>query len=471
MSARYTSLLGLAFGDCGKGLLTDYLCRAQGAHTVVRFNGGAQAGHNVVLQDGRHHTFAQWGAGTLVSDVVTVLAQPVVIHPTALLVEAQFLAQVGVSDAFDRLLIDERCRVTTPFHQSAGRLREWARGPAAHGSCGVGVGETVRQALADPEVTLRYGDLRHPKRALEKLEHLRSSLRADHGLAWQQMQRPAGAEQERALLGNATVSARWLEQAAICLQRSPPASPARIAAQLLKDGEIVFEGAQGVLLDERHGFHPHTSWSSISTASVDAVLVDLDIHAPVRHWGVLRSYLTRHGHGPLPTCDPRLNVLPEPHNTDQGWQGPFRRGHPDAVLLDYAIAAAGPLDGLVATHLDVFQMLGELQWCTGYRLSETAPHTDAKLRGAIGAVGANPPEHRVKRVEMDAGAVVRRLLPAQSCISEPSDTLTQLLNAAVPVYEQVLRSPQAWREAVEHTAGLPVVHAAYGPRAEDVLTW
>jgi adenylosuccinate synthase len=73
-ATRYVSLLGLGFGDCGKGLFTDHLCGAWQAHTVVRFNGGAQAGHNVVLADGRHHTFSQFGAGSFHAGVATVLA-------------------------------------------------------------------------------------------------------------------------------------------------------------------------------------------------------------------------------------------------------------------------------------------------------------------------------------------------------------------------------------------------------------
>jgi adenylosuccinate synthase len=174
-ATRYVSLLGLGFGDCGKGLFTDHLCGAWQAHTVVRFNGGAQAGHNVVLADGRHHTFSQFGAGSFHAGVATVLASPVVVHPTALRVEEEALRRVGVTDAFARLLIDARSRVTTPFHQAAGRLREWARGAAAHGSCGVGVGETVRQALAAPGDALRYGDLMHRARALEKLEASRAA--------------------------------------------------------------------------------------------------------------------------------------------------------------------------------------------------------------------------------------------------------------------------------------------------------
>ncbi len=280
-TTRYVSLLGLGFGDCGKGLFTDHLCGARQAHTVVRFNGGAQAGHNVVLPDGRHHTFSQFGAGSFHSGVATVLASPVVVHPTALRVEEEALRRVGVADAFTRLLVDARCRVTTPFHQAAGRLREWARGAAAHGSCGVGVGETVRQALAAPGDALHYGDLLHRARALEKLEASRTALRRE--FADMAPLHPEAA-QELALLDDDSLAERWFDAAAPCVHLSPPASADAIGARLAHPGTVLFEGAQGVLLDEWRGFHPHTTWSSISTAAVEAVLHDAGIDAPCSTW-------------------------------------------------------------------------------------------------------------------------------------------------------------------------------------------
>ncbi|WP_198086405.1 adenylosuccinate synthetase [Variovorax sp. E3] len=435
-ATRYVSLLGLGFGDCGKGLFTDHLCGALQAHTVVRFNGGAQAGHNVVLADGRHHTFSQFGAGSFHAGVGTVLASPVVVHPTALRVEAAALEQAGVHDAFSRLLIDARCRVTTPFHQAAGRLREWARGEGAHGSCGVGVGETVRHALAAPDEALHYGDLPHAQFALDKLEASRKALLREFANA-APAHPDADAAQELAMLHDDSLAQRWLDAIAPCLKQSPPASADRIAERLARPGAVVFEGAQGVLLDEWRGFHPHTTWSTISTAAVEAVLHDTGIDAPVQHLGVLRSYLTRHGVGPLPTHDPALDArLAEPHNADEGWQGVFRRGHPDAVLLRYALDAVGTLDGLVVSHLDAVDA-ARLRWCAGYRTEDTGRLASLPLGG------------------------VRDL--------DHQHALTRLLQGAEPIYEpHPITTAHAWVEHAEAVSGLPVRFGAFGPAREAV---
>ena len=360
LSGLFVALVDLGFGDAGKGKFVDAWVRRSGAHTVVRFNGGAQAGHNVVLPEGQHHTFSQWGSGSFVPGVATVLAEPVVVHPGALLEEALTLIHAGVADAWQRLLIDARCRVTTPFLQAAGRLRERARGAAAHGSCGVGFGETVALSLDHPELGLRYADLAHPARTLGRLREQQAWLRAQ----WPEAPDPASAT-DWAALADGQVAERWLVHAHEAWRRAPGRSPEAIAARLSQPGCVIFEGAQGMLLDETHGFHPHTTWSQVAPAAAEDVLRSLGLTAPLLRYGIVRSYLTRHGAGPLPTVDPALDALPEPHNADHGWQGRFRRGHPDGLLLRHAATACRPLDGLLVSHLDALP--AGLRWCSAYR--------------------------------------------------------------------------------------------------------
>jgi adenylosuccinate synthase len=355
-------VVDLGFGDSGKGLMTDYLVRRHEARLVVRFNGGAQAGHNVVEASGRQHTFSQFGSGTFVPGVRTHLANAVVVHPTALRVEAERLAATGIRDALSRLSVDPGCRVTTPFQQAAGRLRELLRGGARHGSCGVGVGETVSDSLAAPELTLRFGELRQPERVRERLAAQRQEkLREFAELAGSN--RSASIDRELNLLKDATVEERWL----------PRASEIARAVQLMNDdalrveGSIVFEGAQGVLLDEDFGFHPFTTYSRCVPEGARGLLARIGWSRPVETIGVLRSYAVRHGPGPLPTEDAQVaEATAEPHNTVGTWQGAVRKGWLDLVLVDYALRACGVVDALALTHLDALRALAPFRWCERY---------------------------------------------------------------------------------------------------------
>jgi adenylosuccinate synthase len=377
-------VLGLGFGDCGKGTTTDLLARSRGARLVVRYNGGAQAGHNVVTPEGRHHTFSQLGAGSFVPGVRTHLAGTVIVHPSALLVEARHLEKKGAEDPLARLTIASACRINTPFHQAAGRLREMARTEAPHGSCGVGVGETARDALEHPEDALVAADLLSPKPLLlPKLGRLRRRLLAslpEEAESWEDAADHPEAERERALLEDPEVSARWLKMIEPLVRRAPILSEEEALALALPDEEarerdLVLEGAQGILLDEHVGFHPHTTWSTCTSTWAERWLKERRgehalPHSPLR-LGVIRSYATRHGAGPFPSEAPELSpLLPEPHNPSAGWQGRFRVGWPDPLLARYAIAMNGGIDALAVTHLD---RLGALAAGPGLRFVEAYP--------------------------------------------------------------------------------------------------
>src|SRR5438093_9438600 len=121
--AKAWLLVDLTYGDSAKGATVDFVARREPVHTVVRFNGGPQAGHNVVTPDGRHHTFAQFGSGSFVPGVKTVLSRFVLIDPYAMLNEGSHLKKVGVIDPMSRLFIDARCPIITPCHQAANHLR------------------------------------------------------------------------------------------------------------------------------------------------------------------------------------------------------------------------------------------------------------------------------------------------------------------------------------------------------------
>lgn len=325
---RHVIVVDLGFGDAGKGATVDWLCSPEaglGVAAVVRFNGGAQAAHNVVV-DGRQHMFSQFGAGTF-AGVPTLLSQHMLVEPMALAGEAVALADAGVADPFALLHIDGRALLTTPMHVAANRAREDRRAAARHGSCGKGIGETAAYALHHRAPTV--GDCRNPRRLRALLDDL-----ARHYA-------PFVADE----LSSIDELVALYREFAAAVRIVGPDALARFAAR----GRLVFEGAQGVLLDEWRGLHPHTTWSTVEPRNARAMVAGIGGHCYVL--GVTRTYLTRHGAGPFPTEDDRL-ALPEAHNTTGAYQGAFRVGHFDPILLRYAIEACGGVDGLAITHLD-----------------------------------------------------------------------------------------------------------------------
>ena len=294
----------------------------------------------MIAPDGRRHIFSQIPAGAFVPGVEGWLVDPMVIHPGALLVELSYLARLGLNDVVERLRIDRRCRVITPFHQAANRLREQARS-VRHGSCGVGFGERVADGLSGAPDLLWAGDLSHPREVLDRLH-------AQPGRAREAIGGGAGPDWE--LLCDPSAPRRILDAWAPF-----PLSTLRDAEDL---GDrlrhpIVFEGAQGVLLDETWGFHPHTTWSDCTGATAHALLHRLGFAGEVERVGVLRAHACRHGAGPFPSEDPTWTAaLPCPTNGSNPWQGAFRVGPFDAVLTRYALSVMGGVDRLVITHLD-----------------------------------------------------------------------------------------------------------------------
>lgn len=419
----------LGFGDAGKGLLTDFLVRRTGASLVVRFNGGAQAGHNVVTPEGLHHCFAQLGAGSFVPGTRTFLSREVVVHPTALRIEAAVFEAAGGASVWPRLRISDQAPLITPYHQATNRLRELARGEHRHGSCGVGVGETVRDRLLHPGEAVVAGDLRDPPALRRKLAAIRErkwlEVRTECDLT------DAGASAERAIFQRSGVVDAWMEQAAAL---APCVAEDSVLHRWMAEGApVVFEGAQGVLLDERFGFHPYTTWSTCTPANVLTLLAEQGSDLEPIRIGVLRAHQVRHGPGPLPTEAPLTGI--SDHNRANLWQGAVRYGWFDAVLARYALETSSGVEALALTHLDWARKAPHWQAATSY---EVPPDT----RGAVG------------------GRLAR--LPVLEKPSHEDPSLTQLLARAQPVYTRTRP------EAAAELCGVTPALFATGPRASDV---
>lgn len=354
-------LSGLAFGDEGKGTMVDYLTRLHNAHTIVRFNGGAQAAHNVVLENGDHHTFSQFGSGTL-AGANTYLSEHMLVNPHFLLAEAANLEGLGVKDPLSRVKIHPWARITTPFHVASNRLKEMALGSARHGSCGMGIGETVRLEVRHG-ISLKASHCQHGYSSLSRasLENIQKVLIEETAEIRRTLPETEAVLRERHVLENPDLDYIIDFYGSIMMGL---VDDGRYAYDILKrDGTVIFEGAQGVLLDQDFGFHPHTTWSDCTFGNAYQILRGKFGGEPKRI-GVLRAHMTRHGAGPFPTENKDM-VVKTDHNQYGEWQEGLRFGYLDLVLAKYALEAIGGVDEIALTHLDLVDGLFR-QVCTEY---------------------------------------------------------------------------------------------------------
>lgn len=429
------AVVDLAFGDCGKGTIVDALAGRFGQSLVVRFNGGPQAGHNVVTPDGRHHTFSQFGSGAFAPGGQTLLSRFMLIEPYALLNEAAHLRQLLKANPLHRLTIDARCPVITPAHQAANRLRELLRGPAAHGTCGLGIGQTMEDLTRRPELVFtasRLGDRSFLRRALRQLVDAR---RADFAASLPDLAAdPRAAGSVQTLEDPAWIDAA-VDNYGRLFQEAQIATEPEIRSRLREAPTLLFEGAQGVLLDERFGFHPHTTWSNTTFANADALATENGLGARPFRLGVARSYFCRHGIGPFVTEEASLSPrLPEPHNASAGWQGNFRVGLFDAVAARYAISVCGGVDAVAITHLD---RAGQLpaQLCEAYA---------------------------------DGTARIVELTPEPPGDVDRPGRLTEMLFRCKPIYRRLAAAEmRAFGDTLAESIGSRVAIASFGPTAAE----
>jgi len=359
--------VGLGYGDEGKGSVVDYLVRLKKADLVVRFNGGPQAAHNVVSPEGITHCFSQFGSGTLVPGVETFLSRFMFVDPLAIFVEDDVLKNKGVSNAMERLIVDRDCPIVTPFHKIVNQMREISRGDSRHGSCGMGVGEAVKDLDYFGQEYFFIKDIQDRTVMIRKLNFLRE-CKID--IAEQIFKELPDNEQLRLRLGRIQDPGRVPILAEV-YSRFAETIGARIkdrqylAERLSGKGNVVFEGAQGVLLNPKTGQKPYVTKTDTTLKNAEELIAGSS--KKIVRIGVLRAYMTRHGLGPFVTEDNKLTeMIPDSHNLNNEWQGKFRIGWFDLVAAKYALKVAGDIDCLALTNLDRIAGFNYIPICTSY---------------------------------------------------------------------------------------------------------
>lgn len=273
-------VIGSNLGDEGKGVYTDYFSTADSI--VVRFNGGAQAGHTVQMPDGKRHVFGHFGAGTF-RGAATYLSRFFAVHPMLFVKELNKLSGL-LADA-PIVYLDEAAAVTTPFDVMLNQAIENKRGAARHGSCGVGFGETIERS--EKFGALNVIDLHDRAKLKDYLLSVRDSYVPDRA----------------AVLGIDLSSMPYLYHDGIIDAFLANVDTMHVFTKTADQGELkgkrlVFEGAQGLGLDQHFGHFPHVTRSNCGLKNVIKMAQELEINKLTTTY-VTRAYLTRHGAGPL----------------------------------------------------------------------------------------------------------------------------------------------------------------------------
>ncbi len=387
MTKKIYIVTDLGPGDGGKGGVVHKISHMTSAHTLLKV-GGAQGSHGVCTSSGEKFAFSQFGCGTF-EGVKTHITSRFVVTPEGLLNEATALRyQCGVHAPFDLLTVDETALCATPYHGIASRLKEMARGNNPRGTIGTGVGEAFRDSLRLPELAiyardLSRADLRDLVAAVrdQKLRDLQPIIGGDF-----LPQDQSAVEEEVDRLNDPGFLDYIVTRFRAVAAQAKIVDHDYLKKILSREGIAVVETSHGILTDNLHGFHPHTSAIRTLPRFTQAMLRESGFTSDIVNIGVCRAYAIRHGAGPMPTADPDMGerLLPGSNKDENRYQGKVRVGPLDLVLLRYAIEVCGgptAFDGLAITWFDQIQKNKAWKVCNRY--SGTDDQTCFTPSGAI----------------------------------------------------------------------------------------
>ncbi len=371
------AVVGAQWGDEGKGKIVDWL--SERAEVVVRFQGGHNAGHTLVI-DGQTFKLSLLPSGVVRPGKLSIIGNGVVIDPWALLDEIENLRASGVAVGPDNLRIAENAPLILPLHGELDRARERARaasntGTGAIGTTGRGIGPAYEDKVARRAV--RVCDLAAPDLLARRIDELLLHHNA--------LRRGFGDEPIEA-------AALIAELNALAPKLLPYAEPVwqRLAELRRRGARILFEGAQGAMLDVDHGTYPFVT-SSNTLAAAAALGAGTGADAVGYVLGITKAYTTRVGSGPFPTelDDDTGRGLGERGREFGTVTGRARRcGWFDAVLVRQAVKIGG-IHGLALTKLDVLDGMVRLRICTAYRhFGQTLHHLPASTQAQAGVRAA-----------------------------------------------------------------------------------
>jgi adenylosuccinate synthase len=457
---------GLTIGEEAKGATVEWLTQLLQANLVLR-SGGCQAGHHIVTEDGREQQFSHYSCGTF--EGAHTHLKHMVIDPFSLFEEAMELEAKGVVDALKMITIDQDNLVITPYHGALSRIKELYRGKDKKGTIGLGVGDAVKDAREGDELALKAADLLLEASALRqkvekirqrKMEQAREIIAASP--LWDYIDFAESQVllfEDEALVGTIVESFKLLAELVQVVDRS------YLQKALNRKGAIVGESSHGVLLHPYYGFVPHVT--QIDSAAED-VLQTISEHKHTRRViriGIARSYMTRHGAGPMVSYSPEMTKsLKETHNAASAisneWLGEFLSGQFDTVAMKYSIAASGTqlkYDGLMLNYMDALQ--GKESWEVVQAYTYHGQSAD-DLATYFELAGDQIVGIKVRPNTKDEAQVAH-----QARLTELLKHCKPVLTSLTPTETKTLE--QVFIEYVEQQTGVPVIGLSRGPKSSD----
>ena len=345
------TVIGAQWGDEGKGKIVDWLSNK--ADIVVRFQGGNNAGHTIVIKD-KKIALSLLPSGVLRKGKIAIIGNGVVIDPKALIDEIKKIRKSGISITPKNLIIAENATLILNLHKNIDKLRENQKGKNKIGTTGRGIGPTYEDKIG--RRAIRVGDLRNE-------EHLKKKIKVllDHHNVILR-----GLNSKLIKVKDVLTEISKVKQELLSFSQrvNPIMSNARN-----KRKKVLFEGAQGVLLDIDHGTYPFVT-SSNTIASSAAVGTGVSVKQIGFILGIVKAYTTRVGSGPFPSeqdnlVGMKLGKIGNEFGTVTGRKR--RCGWFDSILTRYSLDVSGA-DGIALTKLDVLDKFEEIKICIGYRL-------------------------------------------------------------------------------------------------------
>ncbi len=421
---KFVIIIGTQWGDEGKGKVVDLL--TERAAAVARFQGGHNAGHTLVI-GGKKTVLSLIPSGILHENVQCLIGNGVVLSLEALFREAQTLIDTGV-DVFARLRVSPNCPLILPSHVALDKAREAARGANAIGTTGRGIGPAYEDKVARRAV--RVQDLFQREKFAAKLGEILDF----HNFTLQHYFKQPAVDFQKTLD----------EQLSYAGRVKPLVTDVTLALANIREdgGDVMFEGAQGAMLDIDHGTYPYVT-SSNTTGGFAATGTGIGPRSFDYVLGIVKAYTTRVGAGPFPTelFDEYGEHLSRVGHEFGAVTGRKRRcGWFDAVALRRSIIHSS-VSGLCLTKLDVLDGLDTLQICVGYR-------SDGKVSG-------NPP------LFADAFAEVEPVYEEMPGWKESTIGVTS--------YQALPKNARSYLERLQELAGVPIDIISTGPDRDQTI--